>query len=86
MTQAGIYKESVQDRWADLSLERRGRLFWRFSRRLEALFARLGLICVCMDCQRVLTYEQGCGPMPVLRTVQCGKSLRVLTMKRMRPD
>lgn len=59
MTLSEVYKqEDVQQRWADLSLERRGRLFWRFSRRLERLFARLALVCVCTDCQRVLTYEQ----------------------------
>jgi len=58
MSQPGIYKESVQDRWGEMPLERRRRLFWRFNRRLERLFDRLGLVCMCTNCERVLTYEQ----------------------------
>ena len=59
MTLSEVYKQKdVQRRWAEMSPERRGRLFWRVSRQLERLFARLGLVCVCMNCQRVLTYEQ----------------------------
>lgn len=51
-------QEDVQQRWADLPQERRDRLSYRFGHLLERFFARLGLICICMDCQRVLTYEQ----------------------------
>ena len=59
MTLSEVYRqEDVQQRWADLPQDRRTRLSYRFGHVLERFFARLGLICVCMNCPRVLTYEQ----------------------------
>lgn len=53
-----IKQRDIESRWSEIPREKRARLMWRFGRILDALFARLGLICICTDCQRVMTLER----------------------------